>query len=111
MGKTHSEDALDFPQHNTGCLQLQREIECCLLTRLLQVCITICHSVYQVAGTFTAMRRNQAVSYIYIHSYHTELSACSKSVGSSFYLFSWVRLDSATNFQTAKSLTYRPQFP
>lgn len=109
--KMHSEDALDFPQRNTGCLQLQKEIECCLLTRLLQVSITICHSLYWVAGTFIAMRSNQTISYIYIHSFHTELSACSKSVGSCFYLFHGSDWILPQTFSLPNHWHALPQFP
>lgn len=46
VGKMHLEDTLGFPQRNKGCLQLQKAIECCFLTRLLEVSIIICHSLY-----------------------------------------------------------------
>lgn len=113
VGKMHLEDTLDFPQRNKGCLQLQKAIECCFLTRLLEVSIIICHSLYRVAGTFTVMRKNQAVplSYININSYHTELDDCSKFVDSCLSLSPCVMLDSATNLQTSKSLKCMPQFP
>lgn len=73
----HLEDTLDFPQRNKGCLQLQKAIECCFLTRLLEVSIIICHSLYRVAGTFTVMRKNPSPTLILIHIIQNWMAAVS----------------------------------